>query len=68
MEIRALTHRGYWTRIVVFTASLLLYAWIVRLMTQENSIAGIVLFSLLALASVAGLIATVTRRPSSRPR
>jgi hypothetical protein len=67
MAISALTHRGFWTRIVVFTASLLLYAWIVRLMTREQSIVGIVLFSFLALVSVAGLIATVRRRPSRRP-
>jgi hypothetical protein len=32
-------------------------------MTQEHSIIGTVLFALLALASVAGLIATIMRRP-----
>ena len=68
MAIPALTHRGFWTRIVVFTASLLLYAWIVRLMTREQSILGIVLFALLALVSVAGLIVTVMRRPSRNPK
>jgi hypothetical protein len=68
MAIPALTHRGFWTRIVVFTASLLLYAWVIRLMTREHSIAGMVLVSLLALFRGAGLIATVIRRPSRRPR
>jgi hypothetical protein len=68
MATPALTHRGFWTRIVVFTASLLLYAWIVRLMTREQSIAGIVLFYLLILLSGAGLIATVVCRPHRRSR
>jgi hypothetical protein len=68
MAIPALTHRGFWTRIVVFGASLLLYAWIVRLMIREHHIAGIVLFSLLILSSGAGLIATAVRRPTRRPR
>ena len=44
MAILALTRRGFWIRIVVFAASLLLYTWIVRLMTREHSIAGIVVF------------------------
>jgi hypothetical protein len=68
MATPVLTHRGFWTRIVVFAASLLLYAWIVRLMTREQSIVGIVLFSLLILFSAAGLIATVVRRPPRRSR
>ena len=68
MAIAALSRRGFWTRIVVFSASLLLYAWVVRLMTREHSIVGILLFFLLALFSIAGLIATVVRRPSRRPR
>ena len=65
---RMFTQRGFWARIVVFGGSLLLYAWVVRLMTREHSTAGIVLFSLLALFSVAGLIVTLMRRPSRRPR
>ena len=63
MAIPALTHRSFWTRLVVFGVNVLLYAWVVRLMTQEHSIIGTVLFSLLTLASVAGLIATIMRRP-----
>jgi hypothetical protein len=68
MAIPTFTHRGFWARIVVFGGSLLLYAWVVRLMTREHSTAGIALFSLLALFSVAGLIVTLMRRPSRRPR
>jgi hypothetical protein len=67
MAIPTFTQRGFWARIVVFGGSLLLYAWVVRLMTREHSTAGIVLFSLLALFSVAGLIVTLMRRPSRRP-
>jgi hypothetical protein len=63
MGIPALTHRGFWTRLVVFGASLLLYAWVVRLMTREHSIVGISLFAFMALFSIAGLIATIIRRP-----
>ena len=63
MAIPALTRRGFWTRIVVFGASLLIYAWVVGLMTREHSIIGIALFSFLALLSVAALIATVMRPP-----
>jgi hypothetical protein len=68
MAIPTFTQRGFWARIVVFGGSVLLYAWVVRLMTREHSTAGIVLFSLLALFSFAGLIATLMRRPSRRPR
>jgi hypothetical protein len=68
MAIPALTRRGFWTRIVVFGASLLVYAWGLRLMAREHSIAGLAIFSLLVLFSGAGLIATVTRRPTRRPR
>ena len=71
MAIPVLTHRGFWTRIVVFRASLLVYAWGVRLMAREHSIIGllgIAVFSLLILFSGAGLIATVMRRPPRRSR
>jgi hypothetical protein len=63
MAIPALTRLGFWARLVVFCASLLLYAWVVRLMTREHSIVGIALFCLLALLSIGGLVATVMRRP-----
>jgi hypothetical protein len=71
MAIPAFTHRGFWTRIVVFGASLLVYAWGVRLMAREHSIVGVLgiaVFSLLILFSGAGLIATVMRRPPRRSR
>ena len=54
MAIPTFTQRGFWTRIVVFGGSLLLYAWVVRLMTREHSTAGIVLFSLLAPSASPG--------------
>ncbi len=63
MAIPALTRRGFWTRIVMFGANLLIYAWVVGLMTREHSIIGTALFCLLALLSVGGLVATVMRRP-----
>jgi hypothetical protein len=55
----------------VFGASLLVYAWGVRLMAREHSIVGVLgiaVFSLLILFSGAGLIATVMRRPPRRSR
>ena len=54
MAIPTFAQRGFWARIVVFGGSLLLYAWVVRLMTREHSTAGIVLFSLLALSASPG--------------
>jgi predicted cation transporter len=71
MAIPAFTHRGYWTRVVVFGAGLLVYAWGLRLMAQEHSVVGVLgiaVFSLLILFSGAGLIATVMRRPPRRSR
>ena len=71
MAIPALTHRGFWTRIVVFGTSLLVYAWGVRLMAREHSsvgVLGIADFSLLILFSGGGLIPTVMRRPPRRSR
>ena len=71
MAIPAFTHRGYWTRVVVFGASLLVYAWGLRLMAREHSVVGVLgiaVFSLLILFSGAGLIATVMRRPPRRSR
>jgi hypothetical protein len=68
MAIPAITHRGFWTRIVVFGASLFIYAWGLRLMAREHGILGIAIFSLLILFSGAGLIATVMHRPPRRSR
>jgi len=68
MAIPTFTQRGFWTRIVVFGASLLVYGWGFSLMARAQTIAGIAIFSLLILFSGAGLVATVTRRPSRPPR
>jgi hypothetical protein len=68
MANASLTHRGFWTRIVVFGAGLLVYAWGARLMARENSIVGVALFSVLILFSGGGLIATIMRRPPRRTR
>jgi hypothetical protein len=71
MAIPAITHRGFWTRIVVFGASLLVYAWGVRLMARGHSIVGILgvaVFSLLMVFSGGGLIATPTSRSPRRSR
>jgi hypothetical protein len=68
MAIPKLTQRGFWTRIVVFGTSVLVYGLGLRVMARAHSIAGIAIFSLLILSSGAGLVATVTRRPSRRPR
>jgi hypothetical protein len=71
MGIPTLTPRGFWTRIVVFGASLLVYAWGVRLMAREHSIVGILgiaVFSLLILFSGGGLIATLMSRSPRRSR
>jgi hypothetical protein len=68
MAIPTFTARGFWTRIVVFGASLLVYGWGLRLMARAHSIAGIAIFSLLVLFSGVGLIVTVTRRPARRAR
>jgi hypothetical protein len=71
MAIPAFTRRGFWTRIVVFGASLLVYVWGVRLMAREHSIVGVLgigVFSLLILFSGGGLIATLRRRSPRRSR
>ena len=62
------TPRGFWTRIVVFGASLLVYGWGFRVMARAHALAGIAIFALLILFSGAGLVATVTRRPSRPSR
>jgi hypothetical protein len=68
MALPAFTQRGFWTRIVVFGVSLLVYAWGFRLMAREHSILGIAIFSILILFSGAALIATVMRPPPRRSR
>jgi hypothetical protein len=60
MALPALTHRGFWTRIVVFGAMLV--------MVRERSPAGVALTCLLALLSLTRIIVTVIRRPARSPR
>jgi hypothetical protein len=67
MTLPPFTPMGFWTRVVVFGAGLLLYLWLVRIMA-EHSLIGIVLIFVLALLSLTQLIATVMRRPSRRSR
>jgi len=43
MTLPPFTRRGFWTRIIVVGAGLLL--WIMRFMVREGSLIGIVLFS-----------------------
>jgi hypothetical protein len=64
MTVPALTPRGFWMRVFVFGASLIVYLWAARIVLPEYGYIGIVPFFLLILLSLAGLIATVARRPS----
>ena len=55
MSVPALTPRGYWIRVVVFTAALLAYTWAAFLMAREHfwfGVGFIVLPILLSLARV----------------
>jgi hypothetical protein len=69
MSVSALTSRGFWLRVVVFSAALLVYAWAAFLMARKHfwfGVGFIVLPILLSLARVI-LIAFVAR-PSRHPR
>jgi hypothetical protein len=68
MALPALTHRGFWTRIVVFGVSLLVFVGAVLVMVQERSPAGVALTYLLALLSLTRIIVTIMRRPTRSPR
>jgi hypothetical protein len=68
MALPALTHRGFWTRIVVFGASLLIFVGAMLVMVRERSPAGVALTCLLALLSLTRIIVTVIRRPARSPR
>jgi hypothetical protein len=68
MALPALTHRGFWTRIVVFGASLLIFVGAMLVMVPERSPAGVALTCLLALLSLTRIIVTVIRRPARSPR
>jgi hypothetical protein len=49
MTLPALSPRGFWTRVAVFGASLVVYMWAVLIMAREDSLVGVVLLSLGAL-------------------
>jgi hypothetical protein len=63
MALPPLTPRGFWTRVAVFGAGVLVFAWALMIMLRERSLIGVVLLSLLALLRITQLIVTVKRRP-----
>jgi hypothetical protein len=65
MTLPPLTPRGFWTRIAVFGAALVVFAWAVLVMLREHSTLGVVLLSLLALLNLTRLVLTIKRRPRS---
>jgi hypothetical protein len=64
MTLPALTPRGFWTRVAVFGASLVVYVWAVLIMAREDSLVGVVLPSLGALLGLTRLVVIVWLRPS----
>jgi hypothetical protein len=69
MSVPTLTSRGFWLRVVVFSAALLVYAWAAFLMARKHfwfGVGFIVLPILLSLARV--IVITVMGRPSRHPR
>ena len=66
MDLPALTPRGFWIRMVVFSGTLVGYVSVAVIMAREHSLAGVVLFAVLALFSLAGLGATFWRRSLRR--
>ena len=68
MTLPHLTRRAFWTRVAVFGASLLVYAWALRFMARQHSLLGLALFSLLATLSLAKLLATLWLRHAARWR
>jgi hypothetical protein len=67
MTVPALTPRGFWIRVVVFGASLLLYLGGMVYMAQEHSVIGVAAFAFLALFSLTGLIVIVLVRTGRFP-
>jgi hypothetical protein len=65
MSIPRLTPRGFWTRVAVFGASLLVGVWAGLIMLREGSLIGVVLLSLWALLNLTRLVVTVVKL---RPR
>jgi hypothetical protein len=51
------------TRVAVFCAVLLVFAWAALVMLREHSLTGVVLLSLLAMLNLTRLILTVKRWP-----
>jgi hypothetical protein len=41
MTLPALSPRGFWTRVAVFGASLVVYMWAVLIMAREDSLVGV---------------------------
>jgi hypothetical protein len=68
MTLPALTPRGFWTRVAVFGASLVVYMWAVLIMAREDSLVGVVLLSFGALLGLTRLVVIVWLRPSRRPK
>ncbi|HVD12948.1 MAG TPA: hypothetical protein VNK73_00700 [Actinomycetota bacterium] len=68
MTLPPLTPRGFWIRVLVFGAGLLVYLWAALIMIREHSRVGVVLVLLLILFNLAGLVGTARRRPVRRPR
>jgi hypothetical protein len=69
MRVPALTPRGFWLRVVVFTAVLLAYTWAAFLMARKHFWFGVgfmVLPILLSLIRV--IVIAVMARPSRHPR
>jgi hypothetical protein len=69
MSVPALTPRGFWIRVVVFTAALLVYTWAAFIMARKHfwfGVGFVVLPILLGLARV--IVVVVMGRPSRHPR
>jgi FtsH-binding integral membrane protein len=68
MDLPALTPRGFWIRVIVISATLAVFVFAALMMARVHSPAGIFLFAILALFSLAQLGATFWRRSPRRLR
>jgi hypothetical protein len=66
MDLPALTPRGFWIRVIAISATLAVFVFAALIMAREDSPAGVVLFAILALFSLAQLAATFWRRSPRR--
>jgi hypothetical protein len=66
MDLPALTPRGFWIRVIVISGTLAVFVLAAPIMAREHSPAGIVLFAILALFSLAQLATTFWRRSPRR--